>query len=110
MRSRRSKRNWVMTTMSNAAVTKPPLSERINFRAIIFAGVVLLLIGWPVYTYISETITHGIHDRGGYKEVDLKQMGFFEMDPSNASLKDVPPQFRALDGQKVLLKGEVFAP
>ena len=61
-------------------------------------------------TYVSETISHGIHDRGGYKEVDLKALGFFEMDPSNATLKDVPPQYRALDGQKVLLKGEIFAP
>jgi hypothetical protein len=86
------------------------LSERINLRAIIFAGVVLLLLGWPVYTYLSETISGGIHDRGAYKEVDLKALGFFEMDPSNASLKDVPAKYRQLDGQKVLLKGEIFAP
>ena len=96
--------------MSNAAVTKVPLSERINLRALVFAGVVLLLVGWPIYTYVSEVVSHGIHDRGGYKEVDLKAIGNFEMDPSNGSLRDVPPEYRALDGQKVLLKGEVFAP
>jgi len=92
------------------AATKAPLSERINLRAIVFAVVVLFLLGWPVYTFLSEYLTHGIHDRGGYKEVDLKALGFFEMNATNATLKDVPAQYRALDGQKVLLRGEVFAP
>ena len=32
----------------------------------------LFLIGWPAYTYLDEVITGGIHDRGGFKEVDLK--------------------------------------
>lgn len=96
--------------MSSASAIRAPFTERVNFRAIIFAGVVLLLLGWPVYTFVSETLTHGIHDRGNYKEVDLKALGFFEMDPTEGSLKDVPPEYRNLDGQKVLLRGELYAP
>jgi hypothetical protein len=96
--------------MDNATSIKAPLTERINLRMILFAAIVLFLVGWPIYTFLSETLTHGIHNRGSYKEVDLKAMGFFEFDPTNASLKDVPPQYRALDGQKVQLSGEVFSP
>ena len=89
---------------------KLPLSQRINFRIIIFAGIVLFLLGWPVYTFLSETLTHGIHNRGAYKEVDLKAMGNFDFDRDTGKLTDVPPQYRALDGQKVLLNGEIYAP
>src|SRR5438552_3722537 len=96
--------------MDSAATVKAPLSERVNLRIVFFAALILFLLGWPVYTFVSETLTHGIHDRGSYKEVDLKALGFFEMDPSSATAKDVPKQYRDLDGQKVLLRGEVFSP
>ena len=89
---------------------KAPLTERINFRAILFACIVLFLLGWPIYTFVNETLTHGIHNRGEYKEVDLKAMGFFEINPATATLKDVPTQYRGLDGQKVKLSGEIYAP
>ena len=89
---------------------KIPLAERINFRMLFFAAIVLFLLGWPVYTFINESLTHGIHNRGSYKEVDLKAIGNFQMDPAEATVKDVPPQYRALDGQKVKLSGEVYAP
>src|SRR5947209_11256216 len=93
-----------------APAAKPPLSERVNFRMIIFAAVVLFLIGWPVYTFLSESLTGGIHNRGGFKEVNLKALGQFDFDPAGGSLTDVPAQYRALDGQKVLLEGEIYDP
>jgi hypothetical protein len=93
-----------------APAAKAPLSERVNFRMIIFAAVVLFLIGWPVYTFLSESLTHGIHNRAGYKEVNLKALGQFDFDRDGGTLTDVPAQYRNLDGQKVLLEGEVFAP
>ncbi len=85
----------------------PPRVARVNCRAIAFVSIILFLGGWPVYTYFSETFTHGIHDRGGYKEVDLRAIGFFQFDSKTATLRDVPAAFRALDGQKVLLTGLV---
>src|SRR5215472_6448799 len=87
---------------------KLPLSERINFRVIIFAAVVLFLLGWPVYTFLSESLTGGIHDRGTYKEVDLKAMGNFVFDENTGTVNDVPATYRKLDGQKVLLQGEIY--
>jgi hypothetical protein len=88
----------------------PRWSERLNWRIVIFAGVMLFLVGWPLYTYVNETITGGIHDHGSYKEVDLKAMSSFDMDQRSAELPDVPSQFRGLEGQDVLMTGEMWAP
>lgn len=88
--------------------SRPPRAGGwVNGRMLVFACLVLCLLGWPVYAFLSESLTHGIHDRGGYKEVDLKALGCFAFDPNRAGLGDVPPQYRALDGQKVLLEGEI---
>src|SRR5437016_5288011 len=87
---------------------KRPLSHRINLRALTFVAVLLFLLGWPVYTFLSETLTGGIHDRGDYKDVDLKAMGSFRIDPYAGALKDIPSRYRALDGQKVRLSGLVL--
>ena len=38
-----------------------PLSQRINLRMIVFIGVMVLLVGYPVYTLISEQVTGGVH-------------------------------------------------
>jgi hypothetical protein len=87
-----------------------PLAERVNIRMLVFAGIVLFLLGWPIYTFLSETLTSGIHDRGSYKEVNLKALGQFGFEPRGGTIADVPSQYRALDGQKVLLEGEIWAP
>jgi hypothetical protein len=89
---------------------KAPLAERVNVRMIVFFGVVLFLLGWPVYTFVSEVVTHGIHDHGTYKEVDLKAMGNFDLNPMTATLASVPPEYRNLDGQRVALQGEIYSP
>jgi hypothetical protein len=36
-------------------------------------------------------------------------MGNFVFDAQNGTVNDVPPQYRALDGQKVVLVGEMFS-
>src|SRR5256886_7104829 len=41
---------------------------------------------------------------------NLKAIGNFDFDRDSGKLSDVPPQYRALDGQKVLLMGEIYAP
>ena len=87
-----------------------PATQRVNLRMIVFFGVVLFLLGWPVYTFISETVTHGIHDHGSYKSVDLKAMGNFEFNPESATLASIPPEYRSLDGKRVELTGELYAP
>ena len=64
----------------------------------------------PAYWFIEEAITGGIIDRGDYKEVNLQAMSLFPFDQENGKFEDIPEKWRALDGQKVLLKGEMWAP
>ena len=89
---------------------KEPLSRRINLRMIIFAGVLLVLIGFPIYTYIDSAVHGGVKNAGDHVEVDLKAMGNFPFDPVNGTVNDIPSKYRALDGKRVLLQGEVYDP
>jgi hypothetical protein len=92
------------------AAVKVPLSERINLRVIVFSLIVLAVIGTPVYWFLEETITGGIIDRGEYKEVNLQAMSLFPLDQENGKFEDIPEKWRNLDGQRVILQGEMYAP
>ncbi len=97
----------VRETMDTAV--KVPLSERINIRMILFFGVMLVLIGYPVYIYLDSAVHGGIKDiGGGYKEVDLKAMSVFPFPQTNGTMNDVPKKWRELDGQKVVAYGEMW--
>ncbi len=89
---------------------KVPLSERINLRMVVFAGLLLLLIGYPVYLYLDTVISGGIKQRGDLVEVDLKAMSSFPFDKTMGTLQDIPPKWRALDGKRVMLVGEMWSP
>jgi hypothetical protein len=89
---------------------KVPLSQRINLRILIFAGVVLFLVGYPAYLYLDTQLSGGIHRAGDYTKVDLKAMSTFAFDKVAGRIEDVPKRYRELDGQKVLLEGEMWAP
>lgn len=93
--------------MTQTTTPKIPLSQRINFRVIIFAAVVLFIVGYPAWVYIDSEMSGGIHDRGSYKEVDLKSMSTFAFDPVIGRDEDVPKQWRALDGQRIVVQGEI---
>jgi hypothetical protein len=100
-----------MTEFSTSTPVKIPLRERLNFRLIIFAAVMLLIVGYPVFVYLQSEWTGGIQDAGGgYKQVDLKAMSNFDFDQQMGRVVDIPKQWRDLDGQKVILYGEMYAP
>jgi hypothetical protein len=99
-----------MTTATQPETHKPRLTERINFRILIFSGVVLFLLGTPIYIYLKESLTGGIEQVGDYTKVNLKAMGNFVFDQNDGTLDDVPQKYRELDGRKVLLEGEIWAP
>lgn len=82
-----------------------------NLRILLFLLVLAGLIGVPVYIYIDTVASGGIKDIGdGIKAVDLKAMSSFPFDQENGTLEDIPEQWRQLDGQKVELVGEMWAP
>src|SRR5437868_8282170 len=88
---------------------KVPISDRINLRMIAFFGVLLVLIGYPVYIYLDSAVHGGIKDVGnGYKEVDLKAMSVFPFDQINGTMNDIPQKWRDIDGQKVVAYGEMW--
>jgi hypothetical protein len=92
---------------------KGPLSERINLRMVIFFAVILIPIGYVVYLFADTWITHGIWDAkddryGSYKKVDLKAMSLFQLNQISATDADIPPEYRALDGKRVMLVGEQY--
>lgn len=92
------------------AMMKVPLSQRINLRMILFFGVLIALLGTPLYLFLRETLTGGIQRNGDVYTVDLKAMGNFPFDPAVGSVNDVPEQFRKLDNKKVALEGQMYAP
>jgi hypothetical protein len=88
---------------------KIPLRERINFRMVLFIGLIALLVGYPIYVLIDAQVSGGIHAAaGGYTEVDLKAMSTFQFDQANGTIDDVPQRWRALDGKKVIVHGEMW--
>jgi hypothetical protein len=89
---------------------KPPFLQRINWRVLVFVAVILLPIALLFAWWLNEAISGGIHNYGAYKEVDLKAMSTFDMDQTNAKMEDIPEKWRGLEGSKVLMVGEMWAP
>jgi hypothetical protein len=89
---------------------KPPLLERINWRILVFFAVIILPIALLFFWWLNIFLSGGISDHGAYKEVDLKAMSTFDMDQMNATMKDIPEKWRNLEGKKVLMIGEMWAP
>ena len=88
-----------------------PLRERVPLRLILFIGVLCALIGYPLYVYIDSAVHGGIKDvGGGYKEVDLKAMSLFSFNQETGTIDDIPQKWRDLDGQKVVVYGEMWQP
>ncbi|MDP9174933.1 MAG: hypothetical protein M3O30_13875 [Planctomycetota bacterium] len=89
---------------------REPWTQRVNWRIVIFAAVVILPIAGMFYVWVNETITGGIHNFGSYSEVDLKAMSTFDMDQTNATKQDIPEKWRQLEGKSVMMIGEMWAP
>lgn len=94
-----------------AATLKVPITERINFRLTLFLVVMAAVIGYPVYVYLDSVLSGGIKEMpGGVKKVDLKAMSSFVFDQAGGTVNDVPEKWRALNGQKIILEGEMVPP
>ena len=100
-----------MTTVPYRSPTTPAAEgPRVNVRLIAFLVIVSAPFVWIVGSAVRHSMSGGVVDRGGFKEVDLKALGNFPFDGVDGKLEDVPKRYRELDGQKVLLKGYMFAP
>jgi hypothetical protein len=102
-----------MTTVphyASPATAAPKRQPRFNVRLLVFVLAISAPFLYIVGSAIWSSVTGGISDRGAYKEVDLKLLGNFNFDDRTGTLENVPAQYRALDGQKVLLRGYMFSP
>lgn len=93
--------------MSDVAA-KIPLHQRINWRIVGFAAVVVSIFGYGVWLYLATELSGGMRQRGDYTEVDLKAMSTFAFDKRAGKIEDVPQQWRELNGKKIIVEGEMF--
>jgi len=94
-----------------APAVRSPWWQRMNWRLIIFVIAVGIVVGYPLYVYLDAAVSGGIKDAGGgYKEVDLKAMSTYFFNQEEGKIDDIPAKWRALDGQKVVLYGEMWQP
>jgi hypothetical protein len=84
--------------------------KSITWRAALLYGAAGFVIGYPIYIWVYATVTGGITHQGNLSIVDLKAMSSFEMDQQNGTTQDIPPRFRALDGKRVKLTGQMYQP
>ena len=91
---------------------KLPWSQRINWRILTFVSVIVLPIVLVFFWWLNVYLSGGIVNYGTYKEVDLKAMSTFDMDQMNDKLawEQVPAKWKALEGQKIMAIGEMWAP
>jgi hypothetical protein len=78
----------------------PSDKKRSRLVAFVFPATALLLIA-------GREVPRMVF-RPTYRTVDLKAMGYFNLDQRDGSLGDVPARYRSLDGTKVRLKGFTF--
>jgi hypothetical protein len=97
-------------TAAPLETSSPSFLHRINFRIIIFAAVVLGIVGFPVYIYLDSVLSGGVHMHGNYIEADLKAMSDFPFDQADGQIDDIPQKWRQLDGKHVVVVGQIWAP
>ena len=83
---------------------------RINVRLIVVLALVALPFLYFGYVILDQSLNGGINNRGSYYDVDLKSLGYFPFDAAKDDINSVPQRWRALDGKRVALQGEMFDP
>jgi hypothetical protein len=92
------------------AIRRDRVGSLFNLRVLVFITVVLSIFGALGYLWWSVAGTHGIIQKGDAYQVDLKSMSTFPFDQIHGTIEDVPQRYRELDGKKVILIGEMWAP
>ena len=77
---------------------------------LIVAGIAIMVI-LPLFSAIDTAASHRpIRQRGDVWECDLRAMGDFDLDQVHGRTEEIPRQFRDLDGRRVELVGQMWAP
>jgi hypothetical protein len=95
-------------TASPAAAPLPARRPRVNVRLVMVLALVALPFVYFGYVIVDQALHKGVVNRGNYYEVDLKSLGYFPFDANRDDVNDIPQQWRALDGKRVALVGEMY--
>ena len=98
-----------MTTFANyqSVPSQSPKRSPLTWRMIVLAAIPVCIVGALLYTYLQPAV----RDLGnGWKSVDLKSMSDFQFPQDFGTMANIPPQWRELDGKRVVLYGDMYAP
>ncbi|HUB25027.1 MAG TPA: hypothetical protein VL992_06325 [Tepidisphaeraceae bacterium] len=84
--------------------------KKINFRVVLLAAIAFLFVGYPFFFWARDMFDGGIVNHGNYADVNLKAMSDFDLDQMNGQITDVPLRFRQLEGKRVAMLGQMWAP
>ena len=99
-----------MTQTTTASPDVAPVAPASIARVALLVLIILVPLGALGYIYWDFQRTGGIQALpDGYKLVNLQAMTSFEFDQQNGTADAIPAEYRALDGQKVVLEGEMVA-
>jgi len=82
----------------------------ISLRLIVLLALVSAPFVYFGYVIIDQSLHGGVTNRGSFYDVDLKSLGYFPFDAAKDDIDNVPAQWRQLDGKRVALNGEMYAP
>ncbi len=84
--------------------------RKLTWRRGLLAVIVIYIAGYPIYSYVESQVRGGIYRHGDRISVDLQAMSDFEMNQITGESAAIPRRFRDLDGRRVELVGEIWAP
>ncbi len=82
----------------------------VHWRLPLLLVVVAAPFAYFGYAAIDYAAFGGIHQEKDLAEVDLKSLGYFQLDGKLGTLSDVPSKWRSLDGKRVALEGSMYDP
>src|SRR5829696_8911139 len=88
----------------------PARRRGVSVRLVVLLALVALPFLYFGYVIVDQSLNGGVTKHGNYYDVDLKSLGYFPFDPAKDDLDNVPARWRALDGKRVALAGEMFVP
>lgn len=84
--------------------------RELTWRRGVLAAIFLYIAGYPLYSYVQSQGRGGIYRHGDRISVDLQAMSDFDMNQITGESNAIPKRFRDLDGRRVELVGEIWAP
>jgi hypothetical protein len=109
----RSSRKGRARTGNGAGPLRPRLLRairKISWTAKLLIVAMAIIVGYPLFDAVDGAIPHHLRQHGGIWECDLKTLGNFEFDQANGKSEDIPKEFRDLDGKRIKVTGEMWAP